>query len=82
MAAELGGKKADELIFLKYLEDSLRWKEKKNYSVWFQWGRIRTVGVSFYTCSSGDLRYIKPSSMLIMFVIILVLNNENSEMES
>jgi len=31
MAAELGEKKGDELVVLKYLEDSLTWKEKKSY---------------------------------------------------
>lgn len=36
MAAELGGNKTDELVVLKYLEDALTWKEKKNYSVWFR----------------------------------------------
>lgn len=31
MAAERGGKKTHKLVVLKYLEDSLTWKEKKNY---------------------------------------------------
>lgn len=52
------------------------WKEKKSYSVWIQGSRIRATCVSF-NLSFGDFksqwyRYVKPSSILIMFGMTLV----------
>ena len=70
MAAERGGKKALELVVLKYLEDSLTWKEKKNY---YGFSRAE-LGQWVYVLTHflfDDFRYIKPSSILIMFAITL-----------